>query len=1248
MVGGKMANRSIYLQCVILVWMSASCQLLHAAQPDWENEQVVGRNREPGRATSLPYPERDSAMLATREATPFQLSLNGKWKFRWSPDPGSRPVDFFKPEYDADDWPVIPVPSNWQMHGYGTPVYSNIPYPFKKDPPRVMGEPPRDFTSFAARNPVGSYRRAFQVPPEWKGRQVFLQFDGVDSAFYLWINGRQVGYSQGSRTPAVFNVTKYLEDGPNVLAAEVYRYCDGSYLEDQDFWRLSGIFRDVYLWSTDDLHIRDFFVHTDLDDEYENATVTVDVDVRNLANTAQSFTVDAVLIDGDGQTVFKEVSASSEVKPDGTTKLKLAKSVSSPANWSAEQPNLYRLLLSLKDASGKVVEVTTCNVGFREVEIRDGSLLVNGQRIYLKGVNRHEHDPVTGHAVTVESMIRDIELMKQFNINAVRTSHYPNDPRWYDLCDRYGLYVIDEANIESHGMGYGRESLAKDPAWKTAHLDRVQRMVERDKNHPSVIIWSMGNEAGNGVNFYAAYDWMKERDPSRPVQYERAEGDRDTDIRCPMYARIKQIVDYATGNPDRPMILCEYAHAMGNSVGNLQDYWTAIETHEHLQGAFVWDWVDQGLTKEVPKTYEVTDRRDPELTGVVLGTPDPKQGVTGAVVIKNIARLDLSGPLTLEATVSGSTVDHMCPLISKGDHQYLLRMDAAGLNFTLHQRAWKGLLVPYQQAGLTDDWNRITAVYDGRQMLLYVNGKEVGRKALSGAFDTSTFALNIGRNSEIADRVSTLPIREARIYSRPLSASEVADPNSRTGDGIVLDMDLRRVSDKPVPLGRGKTFFAYGGDFGDRPNDGNFCINGLIQPDRHPSPHLWEVKKVYQHVKVHAAEPAAGRVRVENKYYFTNLDEFEATWVLRRDGEEVQSGTLGQLDVAPQTSKDAVIPFQQSFDSGEYLVTVAFALAEDKSWAPKGHRVAWDQFVTQGVAPPLKLIGLGEAPRLKTTDDSFAVAGDGFSATIGRENGRLESYRMDGVELLAESLAPNFWKAANDNQMRNGYANRLGPWRNAAANAALVSSKAKRIDGVVQVTSQYRLPVAEADYSVTYRIATDGRVGVTATYEPHKEAVPLLPRFGMKMAVPKKFSRVRWYGRGPQETYWDRKTGGEIAIYESTVDDWVFPYVRPQDTGNRTDVRWMTLADENGVGLRIEGASPLSMSAWPYTIEDVERAMHPDDLPRRDFNTVFVDLRLHGVGGDNSWGARTHDEYTIPGNKPYGYAFTLLPVRPEE
>ena len=568
----------------------------------------------------------------------------------------------------------------------------------------------------------------------------------------------------------------------------------------------------------------------------------------------------------------------------------LSKPVDQPAKWSAEQPNLYRLLLTLKDAAGKSVEVTTCQVGFRRVEMKGGFLLVNGQRIYLKGVNRHEHDPVTGHTVSVESMIRDIQLMKQLNINAVRTSHYPNDPQWYELCDRLGLYVIDEANVESHGMGYGEKSLAKDPAWKEAHLDRTRRMVERDKNHPSVIIWSLGNEAGNGVNFYATYDWTKQRDPSRPVQYERAELDRNTDIYCPMYATIEHMVDYAKKNPTRPLIQCEYAHAMGNSVGNLQDYWDAIEAYPSLQGAFIWDWVDQGMLVDVPKGYRIADRQDAGLTGVVTGAVDRQAGVTGPVAMANDPRLNLTGPLTLEAVFRGNRVGAFNPLISKGDHQYLLRLDNNGVNFTLHQNGWQGLIVPYEQAGLADGWNRITAVYDGSHMRLYVNGKPVADKPLTGKIDASEFPVNIGRNSEIPSRVSILPIREARIYNRALSPEEIADAEQRSKNGLVLDLDLRRVSDEQVSLGRGDKYFAYGGDFGDRPNDGNFCCNGVVHPDRTPHPHAWEVKKVYQHIKVHADDLAAGKVRVQNKYFFTNLNEFEAKWVLRRDGREVPVG----------------------------------------------------------------------------------------------------------------------------------------------------------------------------------------------------------------------------------------------------------------------------------------------------------------------------------------------------------------------
>ncbi len=1050
-----------FLALAALVLLLAASRSMAQNPPDWENQQVVGHNKELGRVASLPLalpdPAADRREALRCNSSPFVVSLAGKWKFHWAPKPSQRPADFYKPDFDVASWGDIAVPGNWQCQGYGVPLYSNIPYPFKKDPPRVMGEPPQDFTNFDHRNPVGSYRHTFTVPPGWDGRQVFLQFDGVDSAFYLWLNGKKVGYSQDSRTTALFNVTQYLRPGENVLAVEVYRYSDGSYLEDQDFWRLSGIYRNVLLWSAADVHVRDFFVHAGLGDEYRTGRLGVDIELKNFAGKAKPVTVALELVDrATGDTVMT-------AERDGTVEAGCSRTVAFPVAdvdfqvkpWSAEQPNLYRLVITLKDGDGKPIETMTHHVGFRTVEIRGGQLLVNGRPIYLKGVDRHEHDPETGHYVTVESMVRDIRVMKQHNINAVRTSHYPDDARWYDLCDLFGLYLIDEANIESHGMGYGRESLAKDPSWKEAHLDRARRMVERDKNHPSVIIWSLGNEAGNGENFHACYDWIKGRDAGRPVQYERAGQDRNTDIICPMYSRIENIVAYGSKPQQRPLILCEYAHAMGNSVGNLQDYWDAIEAHKHLQGGFIWDWVDQGLNKPVPPVYRVA---------------------TG-------------GP---------------------------------------------------------------------------------------------------------------------------------------------------------------KTFFAYGGDFGDRPNDGNFCCNGLVQPDRRPNPHLFEVRKVYQNVKVEPIDAAAGRVKVRNKFFFTDLSEFEAGWILRLDGDPVADGSLDRIELGPQESRELRIPLPETLRPGEYFLTVQFRLPEATRWAPKGHVVAWDQFLVKQVAPtpgappkrpPLKLDDSGPA---------IEVSGETFTLSIDKATGALRSYRVRGREMLAAPLVPSFWKAPNDNQYRNQYLNRLGPWRTAAEKRTVASIKAEQPSpAVVRVTATMSLPVGESGYVLRYVVEGDGRVGVAAEYSPGKGKLPLLPRFGVKLAVPRACDQVAWYGRGPHETYQDRKTGGEIAVFYNSVDGMVHPYVRSQDTGNRTDTRWFSVADFQGAGLKFVGSEPVSFCVWPFTIDDVMQAAHPHELPRRDFNTVFVDYKLHGVGGDNSWGARTHAEYTLPGDQPYRLEFTIEPVLPK-
>jgi len=1221
------------------------------AQMDWENQHIIGANKEPPFACHVPYADRASALAGEADRSPFIRPLNGTWKFHWSPDPSHRPADFYRPGFSDQAWADIAVPGNWQTQGHGVPLYVNIRYPFKKDPPRVMGEPPPDYTTFAHRNPVGSYRRTFTVPKDWKGRHVFIQFEGVDSAFYLWVNGKKVGYSQGSRTPAVFRITEYLKDGENLLAVEVYRYSDGSYLEDQDFWRLSGIFRDVTLWSSADLDLRDVFVHTDLDEAYRDANLSVDVTVQNLGPAAGRFLVDAELVGPDGATVrrFAGMARPTAVEPGRSTTLTLTETIENPAKWSAEQPNLYRLVLTLKDEDGKTLEVIAQPVGFRTVEIRNTQLLVNGKAIYVKGVNRHEHDPTTGHTVTVESMIQDICLMKRHNINTVRTSHYPNDVRWYDLCDRYGLYLIDEANVESHGMGYGKECLAKDPSWKKAHVDRIRRMVERDKNHPSIIIWSLGNEAGNGVNLEAAYDWVKARDPSRPVLCERAGEARNNDIFANMYSTIARLKKYAAGTPSKPAILCEYAHAMGNSVGNLQDYWDTFEAHRVLQGGCIWDWVDQGLYKPVPRGRVVTSRADPPVRGVVMGTADRSAGVTGAVVLDNHPALDLTGPFTLEVEFRRGQPSGFCPLLSKGDHQYLLRLDGRGLNFTLYHGTWKGLAVPYDHLGLKNGWNCATAVYDGSYMILYVNGKEVGRERFSGPIDSSPFAVNIGRNSEETSRVATVPIRQVRIYSRALGPQEVRDPADRRPDGLVLDMDLRQVSAESVPLGRGDRFFAYGGDFGDQPNDGNFCINGLVQPDRRPNPSLAEVRKVYQNIRVEPVDLKAWRFRVVNKYFFTNLNEFEARWTLRVNGRVALSGSLARLEIPPGESREIMCRPADPLPPGEHLLTLSFHLPEDTRWAKKGHCVAWDQFAlpsgtTVLAAPAAKPAGTVE---LEETPDAFILTARKVRVAINRKTGALDSYTVGGTEMLAEPLAPNFWKVPNDNQYRNKYLQRLGPWRTAAARRQVLGVDAKKADGAVTVIARMKLPVGPSDYRVRYTVSGNGRVEVQANYTPGKADLPLIPKFGMAMAVPKQFDTIEWYGRGPQETYWDRKTGGEIAIYRLPLEAFIHPYVRPQDNANRTDTRWFTLTDSQGRGLKVSAVGhPLSFSAWPYTMADLESATHDYQLPRRHAITVNIDHKLHGVGGDNSWGARTHPQYTLPGGNPYAYGFVLEPIAP--
>lgn len=1022
------------------------------AVPDWENPRVFGLNKEPAHATFAAYPDENSALRSPTQISPFVRSLNGLWNFNWVKTPAERPVDFYRPDYDVRRWKQIKVPSNWEMEGYGTPIYTNIVYPFKRDAPRVMGTPSESWTAFKERNPVGSYRRTFTLSPSWQGRETFLVFDGVNSAFYVWVNGTKVGYSEDSRLPAEFNITKYLKTGENTLAVEVYRWNDGSYLEDQDFWRMSGIFRNVSLVSREPQHIRDFYARTILDANCQDATLQLKVKINNDGAQEKPLSLEAKLLDDRSREVFRALTKQLTPAPKAESTIDLSQSVSNPHKWSAEDPYLYTLLLTLKDSNGRIIECIPWKLGFRSSEIKGDQILVNGRKITIRGVNRHEFDPDLGQVVTTERMIQDIKLMKQNNINAVRTSHYPNVAEWYALCDRYGLYVLDEANIESHGYGANEpQRISTGEDYTEAHVDRVRRTIERDKNHASIFIFSLGNEAGIGRNHEASRAWAKTNYPEFIISYEPGNSVH-SDILCPMYPPPDELIPmwekYGRG---RPMMMIEYAHAMGNSTGNFREYWDLFRSKRQLHGGFIWDWVDQGIRRKA------------------------------------------------------------------------------------------------------------------------ANGKE---------------------------------------------------------------------------------FWAYGGDFGDKPNDDNFCTNGLVLPDRSPHPGLLEVKKQYQFINVEPVDLTTGKVRVRNEYLFNDLSFVEGTWELAENGNVIQKGKVPPLKIPAGQTQELTLDVKRPAvkNDAEYFLKVSFALSKDTSWAPKGHLLAWDQMEMPYQISKIVAIkeNISRAPvKLSETGGEFTVTGEHFSARFGKKSGALESFEYAGVPLLAAPLTPNFWRPPTDNDRGNNMPVRQGIWKNAGQERTINSVTAKQINPqTVRVVSEATLPAGNSAYRNVYTVSGNGVIEIEASLTPHGK-LPDLPRFGTQLMVSGELRIVTWYGRGPQENYWDRKTSAAIGRYSDAVENLFFPYIEPQETGNRTEVRWVSLTNRDGVGLKATGLPLLSFSAWPFRMEELERVKHPAEINFSKEITLNLDWQQMGVGGDNSWGALQHPEYRLPA-RPYSYKFRLEPLAKRE
>ena len=1013
---------------------------------DWENPEVFQINREPARAAFLPYADASSAIADNYTRSPWFLNLDGNWKFAWSPTPDQRPKDFFKTDFNTINWKEISVPSNWELKGYGIPIYTNITYPFIKNPPYI------DHTD----NPVGSYRRTFELPEKWDERHVFLHFEAGTSAMYIWINGEKVGYTQNTKSPAEFDITKYVKPGKNLVAVEVYRWSDGSYLEDQDFWRLSGIDRDVYLYSTGDARIADFFARPDLDGSYKNGSLSVDVKLKNLNSTVKkSQTVEAKLVDTTGKEVFtKEIRINLGANAIESTTFK--QNITAPKLWSSEAPNLYTLLLTLKDEKGKFIETVSTKIGFRKVELKNGQLLVNGVRIMVHGVNMHEHNPINGHYQDKETMMKDIRLMKQLNINAVRCSHYPNNLEWVKLCNQYGIYLVDEANIESHGMGDlpGDFDKSKHPAylpqWYAAHMDRIHSLVERDKNMPAVIIWSMGNECGNGLVFHDAYKWIKKRDNSRLVQFEQAAEDIDTDIVCPMYPSISFMKEYGNrDNVKRPFIMCEYAHAMGNSSGNFQEYWDIIHSSKNLQGGFIWDWVDQG--------FEMTD--------------------------------------------------------------------------------------------------------------------EVGRK-----------------------------------------------------------------------------YWAYGGDMGSQnyDNDENFNHNGLVWPDRTPHPGAFEVKKVYQDILFKGIDLKKGIIQVKNGFSYTNLDKYLFKYEVLENGTVIKVGTV-DVSLAPLSKKQVQLelPKLLAKDGVEYLLNIFAYTRVGSEIFPQNFEVAREQFNIGESRYFVKAAETGKNSNVKEDKYRITLIAAGVEVEISKQSGLIQQYQSGGEHFFNQMPTPNFWRAPTDNDFGNNMAVKSNVWRTAGKNLTLKKIEIKEAAGKTSVVANLTLNDVASDYTITYTMDADGSLTVLTSYKAGTNQLPEMPRFGMIFSLNKELDNFDYYGRGPWENYADRNTASFEGIYNSKVADQYVPYTRPQENGYKTDVRWLTLTNNSGNGIQIEGLQPICISALNNYPEDFDAGLtkkyrHTNDITPRKEVVICVDLAQRGLGGDNSWGALPHNQYQLK-NKEYSYGFVIKP-----
>ena len=1224
-----------------------------AQQPDWENPAVFRINKEAPRATTMPFPSKEEAKTKARLESPWCKLLNGNWKFHHVGNPSAKPAGFELPTFDDTAWKEIPVPSNWQMHGYSHPIYTNITYPFAKKPPTVMGEPPQHYSNFPIenRNQVGSYRHKFSLPEGWENRRTHVVFGAVDSAFYLWINGKKVGYSQDSRTPAEFDITSYLQPGENLLAAEVYQYSDGSYLEDQDMFRMSGIFRDVYLWSADAINLSDFWIKAGLADDYKTGTLSFTAKISNGGAAPATATANLTITGPDGGTITLPPVTLTIEPGQASEQTVSAGDIPDVKSWSAEVPTLYNYQITLTDSAGREIAHHAGKTGFRRDEIKNGQFLHNGQPVLIKGVNRHDHNPGTGHYCTREDIRADLLQMKRANINAVRTAHYPNDPALVELADELGFYVVAEANIESHGMGYKEESLAKNPAWFEAHLDRVRNLVERDKNHPCIIMWSMGNEAGDGENFVKCSEWLRQRDPSRPVHYEQGGHQPHVDLISPMYATIDECAKYSREEEkkplerQRPLIQCEYNHAMGNSSGNLADYWNLIRKERLLQGGFIWDWKDQGILHLKHAIGDVEDRSGNQNKVRLLGSLARDEGLFGgSVVVESSAKLDLTNSLTLvaEARLNNPGFSQGGqPLIAKGDTSYSLKITENGenLEFFIHASGTWHNVTAKLPADAASRFHTYAGVYDGSALAIFIDGRQSASRPCAATISKNAFELAVGIDTEETARRFNGSIRKAAVYSRALTAAEI---DGSPADAALL-LDFRKDAEKPKTV----EFYAYGGDFNDRPTDISFCCNGIMSPQLTPSPQFEEVKKCYQEIHTSPLDVATPNIKVQvhNEHFFRSTGGLKGSWKLMEDGVAVAEGQLAIPDIAPQQKVVVEVPTGRTPKAtSEYFFRVRYDLSAATAWHPAGMPIAWDEMPLPWGKRTAPVATAANTPASFSEDEKFiTVKGKDVTVMIDKGLGCITSIKAKEMEWLRSPLRLNFWRPTTNNDEGADLDHKLKVWQYAGARATSSKTSVSQEGGDVVVTSELAIPAPGSRATIRYRFSGNGEIGIDTDFRPGKD-LPVIPRIGYECEIPAIAPTWKWYGNGPHENHVDRRFGSWTTIHEGHIPLLFYQYTDPQESGNRTGIRWATLSNPSGgSSLKVDatGDTLLEMACYPCASRDIQLAMHPSELPERDFYTINLDHRQSGIGGTNSWGATALPQYLLQSNQTYRWSFML-------